>query len=350
MYLRQRIEGKRRQGSDSIQIRALVYYAAMQPIPLNLLTLYADLAQRLDPGMVPPASITRRTVGGARRLYATFPGTVRRQTYLGTEGDAVAEAKAAAHKRAATEARARRKTVTTLKRAGIAGPDPATGQVLVALAGAGLFEAGLVIIGTVAFGLYPCIVGFTLSGASLMTQDVDLSMMRFAAPRALDGEALETVLKRADPAFEAVMSRTDTLPKKFRSARSGLEVDIVTTPGRSAEPVLLRSLQCSAEPLAFMDYLIKDSLPVVALFGTGVRVRVPAPERFAVHKLMVAQLRADRSPKRLKDLAQARELIEGMRARDPELIDGEIAAARGRGPKWRKLIDASLARLAQGHG
>lgn len=318
----------------------------MKPIPLNLLTLYADLAQRVGVDTVPAASISRRTVGGQRRIYATHPGAVRRQVYLGTEGDETAEAKAAAHRRAADSTRAARKTVTTLKRAGLSGPDPTTGRVLAAIADSGLFEAGMVLIGTVAFQLYPNVIGFHLSSAALTTQDIDLSVLRFAAPRAVDGEPLEAVLRRADPSFAALMSRTDRLPKKFRSAATQLEVDVVTTPGRSLKPVLLKSLQCSAEPLAYMDYLIGEAIDVVALHGAGVRVRVPAPERFAVHKLILSQLRPDRSPKRLKDLQQARELIEAMRATDPDLIDSEIASARARGAKWRKLIDAALGKLA----
>ena len=64
----------------------------MRMIPLNLLTLYADLAQRVSAGDVPAASITRRMVGGQRRIYATFPGGVRKQVYLGTAGDPKAEA------------------------------------------------------------------------------------------------------------------------------------------------------------------------------------------------------------------------------------------------------------------
>lgn len=180
-----------------------------------------------------------------------------------------------------------------------------------------------------------------------MTQDVDLSVARFAVPRMIGGETLEVILRRADPSFEAIMSRTDKLPKKFRSAMTKLEIDVVTTPGRSTAPVLLPALGCSAEPLAFMDYLIEDAVDVVALYGPGVLVRVPAPERFAVHKLIVSELRPGRSSKKMKDIEQANELITALRARDPDSISDEIEEARGRGRMWRKRIDASLARLNQ---
>ena len=43
-------------------------------------------------------------------------------------------------------------------------------------------------------------------------------------------EPLEVILRRSDPTFEAIMSRTDKLPRKFRSAKTKFEVDVVTTP------------------------------------------------------------------------------------------------------------------------
>ena len=66
------------------------------------------------------------------------------------------------------------------------------------------------------------------------------------------------------------------------------------------------------------------------------------PERFAVHKLIVAQIRPPRSVKRVKDVEQARQLIAALRSRDPESIDNEIEEARARGRTWRKRIDAAL--------
>jgi hypothetical protein len=319
---------------------------SMRMIPLNLLTLYADLAQRVSAVDVPAASITRRMVGGQRRIYATFPGGVRKQVYLGTAGDPKAEARAIAHIRAADDARANRKTVTTLKRAGVPAPDLYTGRILAALAQGALFERGVVLVGTAAFQLYPCVVGAYLSSA-IMTQDVDLSIARLAVPGMIGSEPLEVILRRADSTFEGIMSRTDKLPKKFRSAKAKFEVDIVTTPGRSPEPVLLSALGCSAEPLAFMDYLIEDAMSVVALYGAGVLVRVPMPERFAVHKLIVSQMRPSRSVKRVKDVEQARQLIAALRSRDPESIENEIEEARARGPTWRKRIDTALKTIDQ---
>ena len=75
-------------------------------------------------------------------------------------------------------------------------------------------------------------------------------------------------------------------------------------------------------------------------------MRVPAPGRFALHKLIVAQRRSgpDRT-KRQKDLAQAGALLRVLLEDQPEELSELWAELLDRGPKWRKLANASLARL-----
>ena len=92
----------------------------MKQIPLNLMTLYADLVQRQDANALPAATISRRLEGGKRRLYASIrDGVTRRQVYIGTEGDPEVAEKVAAYRRAAAGTRDLRKTVTALKAAGV---------------------------------------------------------------------------------------------------------------------------------------------------------------------------------------------------------------------------------------
>ena len=311
----------------------------MKPIPLNLQTLYADLAQRISYDMPRPATISRRLEMGQRRLYATTLD--KQQVYLGTAGDPVAEAKAAAHKRAASDAKLTRKTVSILKRAGIAAPDLTTGKLLAVLSAAGLFERGVTLIGTIAYQLYPCVIGANLPAATMQTQDADLAVAKLVVPRLAGCGALEKILRRADPTFEAVMARDDRWPKRFRSA-NGFEIDILATFGRSTGPTAIQGLQCAATPLRFMEFLLEDTIDVVALYGAGALVRVPDPARYAVHKLIVAQQRSNHSRKAEKDLWQAHELIAILKATDLESLDDALSNARSRGPQWRKAVDASL--------
>lgn len=53
----------------------------------------------------------------------------------------------------------------------------------------------------------------------------------------------------------------------------------------------IRQLGVPAIPLRFIDYLIEESLPAVALGRRPVLVRVPQPARYAVHKLILSQER-----------------------------------------------------------
>ncbi|MCT7377950.1 nucleotidyltransferase domain-containing protein [Chelativorans sp. EGI FJ00035] len=53
----------------------------------------------------------------------------------------------------------------------------------------------------------------------------------------------------------------------------------------------LPALGVSAQALNYLNFLIADPLRAVALYRSGVLVQVPRPERFAIHKLIVADRR-----------------------------------------------------------
>jgi hypothetical protein len=84
----------------------------------------------------------------------------------------------------------------------------------------------------------------------------------------------------------------------------------------------------------------------VALYNAGVAIVVPQPARYAVHKLIVAQERRTNRIKRMKDLAQARELMTILQETDPHALDDALEDARSRGPQWRTHINSSLCLLA----
>src|ERR1700730_3936390 len=77
-----------------------------------------------------------------------------------------------------------------------------------------------------------------------------------------------------------------------------------------------------------LAYLLGASQEVPVLSSHGaVMVRVPAPERFAVHKLIVSQLRTKTSGKPDKDLRQAATLIAAVTERFPGAIEKALQAA-----------------------
>jgi hypothetical protein len=81
------------------------------------------------------------------------------------------------------------------------------------------------------------------------------------------------------------------------------------------------------------------------LYREGIRVRIPAPERYAVHKLIIASVRTGTHRAKVeKDLAQAEALIEVLAEARPYELASALDDARSRGRKWREAIDGSLVR------
>jgi hypothetical protein len=88
-------------------------------------------------------------------------------------------------------------------------------------------------------------------------------------------------------------------------------------------------LRAHALGLPYLAFLLDESQPGAVLGREGCcAVRVPLPERFAIHKLVVSRLRVGRDAKSAKDVAQAVVLCAAL----SELASGALAAARRRIP------------------
>jgi hypothetical protein len=132
------------------------------------------------------------------------------------------------------------------------------------------------------------------------------------------------------------------LPASFRSGEVAIGVlSKARRGGRS--PVEIKSLGVAGEALPFQEYLTEQTFDAIALHGAGVRVRIPDPARYAVHKLIVSQLRDDHSPKVAKDLEQASALFAALRHVGLEHeIEEALIDARQRGRSWRSTVNAGL--------
>lgn len=320
-----------------------------RPITHALQTLFADLAQQVE--TAPDAgTVYRRSNGGKTYLYAKLPvGAERIDAFLGRAGEPSVEQRAADLKRGMSQARERRRTVSMLRGAGLAGPDRMLGATLDAIARAGLFGRGAVLIGTGAYLPMEPHVGHRLPAATLMTGDLDLATVDLALA-ADPPEDMLAILRRADRSFAPVPQLDPRKPaSRFRNA-DGYLVDLVTqTRSRNdSNPVPLDALGAGAAPLQYIAWLIERPLATVALWGAGVALTIPRPERYAVHKLILAQKRQGGGRvKRAKDLAQAGALVHALRRHDPFALDDAIDEARAMGKAgWSDPIDRSLAELA----
>ncbi|QAY80234.1 GSU2403 family nucleotidyltransferase fold protein [Sphingosinicella sp. BN140058] len=314
-----------------------------------LRTIFADLTQQVE--TAPPAGSTyTQSRNGILYAHAKFTVGIKRvDKHLGRADDPEISKQVAALRTGMDLAKQRRETVRMLRKAGFAGPDTNQGPILAALAHAGLFSKGAVLISTAAYMLSENLIGQFLPEQHLGTEDVAVATpdLRIAADDPSDN--LVAILQRADPSFDGIPELDG---RRYRSGyrnSAGYLVELVT-PRQTEDdkvPLHLNQLEAGAAPLVFLKWLIMDPVSVVALWDSGIMVQIPHPVRFAVHKLIVAQIRTgtNRLQKRQKDLAQAQAVLLALQVNDPWAISDALDDARSQGPSWAQAIDRSLHEL-----
>ena len=186
-----------------------------------------------------------------------------------------------------TEARERRELVTALRRAGVPGPDAATGKALKALRWRRVPLAGG-IGGTVAYQTYSPMLGLKLPGASLRTGDIILRASRDSSPSTVPRCRLSICCATPTPVLGGTQSDRHT--SSFVSA-TGVRVEFLAPRRRSQDKVWLKTLHTHAQALPYLEYLLHDPARAAVLAGAGVLVQVPDPARYAWHKLVIAPQR-----------------------------------------------------------
>lgn len=112
---------------------------------------------------------------------------------------------------------------------------------------------------------------------------------------------------------------------------------------QEGDVLLLEPLSVYAQALSFLNFLIADPIPAIALYRSGVLVQIPRPERYAVHKLILSQRRNQGSEaKARKDLAQADMLIRILANDRPYELSEAFDQAMSNCPKWREALDRAL--------
>jgi len=235
--------------------------------------------------------------------------------------------------------------VAQLRRAGYPAVDRTTGKVLNAMARVGVFRLGGTLVGTHAFRLYAAELGTRFSGTTAVTQDIDIAAF----------ENLKLVIEdKVDPSiadtFKALhLEPAPGLDPRHRPTRWAMEgggtmVDFLVPRMREAKDIVyLQPLGVYAQGLPFLNFLIAEPIAAVALYRGGVLVQIPRPERYAIHKLIVAQRRSGPARgKALKDLAQAQALIAVLVEDRPGELGEAYETALRSGPKWRDAISRSL--------
>jgi len=235
--------------------------------------------------------------------------------------------------------------VAQLRAAGLPALDRETGKVLNAMARVGTFRLGGTLVGTHAFRHYSAELGVRFDAALAVTGDVDIAAfehLKLVIDDHVDPSLADTFKAlKLEPA--PGLDRKNR-PTRWTMAGGGAMVDFLTPRMLEESDILmLEPLGVYAQALSFLNFLIADPIPAVSLYRSGVLVQVPRPERYAVHKLIVAQRRAIGSEaKARKDLAQAEMLIEVLREDHPYALEDAYKTAMEAGPKWREALEKSL--------
>lgn len=318
------------------------------------MSAYTDLVRLLrDDAMSGIAGKpTLKTRGNKAYWYAARRiGKEMRFIYIGEDTDEtrrrierIEQLRATAKERQAERAR----LVRLLRAEGMTPTDRATGSILSAMAAAGTFRLGGTLVGTNAFRLYEGELGIRLPlGGMATTGDIDIAQF----------EKLSVVLQdQVDPGLAETFSTLKFTPVpgldqgrtwRWSQGGSGQLVEFLT-PAFGNESIRdLPALGVCAQGLNYLNFLIAEPIFAAAIYRSGILVQVPRPERFAIHKLIIADRRRDGggSLKASKDREQAAFLIAAMAEDRPDDLASAYDTALETGPRWRERIEASLARM-----
>ncbi|MBF0356893.1 MAG: hypothetical protein HQL43_16830 [Alphaproteobacteria bacterium] len=333
----------------------------LNKIGLSIQTMFADLIQRshdaaFDRDFPVNGSFYRKQVKG--KSYWYYNGYAqdgkRYVKYVGPDSDPEIASRIQNFHSVKTDFNDRRKVVRALVAAGLPQPLAPVGKLIDALARAGIFRLRACLVGTSAFQTYSGVLGVMLPSQHLQTVDIDIAQFLSVAIEVEDSvPEIPDILNEVDHSFRPVSHMMDGRKIIAFQNNSGLRVEFLT-PNRGsddyqAEPPILPALGgVAAQPLRFLDFLIRDPIRSVLLYGGGVLVNVPAPERYALHKLIVATRRRSESAAKIeKDLAQAGVIIEAMAEhRQYDLYDAWNEAFE-RGEAWRIALQRGMDMLAQ---
>lgn len=320
-------------------------------------TLYAELLEQLQ---IVEASRTiadlkgtfsTKTLRGEQYVYFAhyLPGGKVHHVYVGKKGsqtDALIQ-QYEEGKPESQEVRENLRRLSAQVKAGTAiATDKAMVRVIEALAEAAVFRAGAVLVGTHAFMAIGVMLGIRWFPNTMMTMDVDI-----AAGKAVS-IALPTIQTDIPATIESLQMGFFPVPAMnmkhpsttFAIRKSQLRLDLLTPKVSDSDaPVLIPRFNCAAQPLSYLGYLIEDPVPAVLLGTDPVLINVPQPVRYALHKLIVSQVRdISKAAKSDKDLQQAYQILGVLKEDRPHDIPPAWEDLVSRGPKWARFAKAGL--------
>lgn len=319
-------------------------------LPLGAQTAYAELRDQLDVAGIAdlrrlPGAFHRQVKRGKTYVYYGFrdiDGTGR-MAYVGPEDARVAELVArrrAGHDDVTGERlRAQARAAEAL---GCAATLTKHFRVINRLGQYGFYRAGGLLVGTHAFLAMGNMLGVRWTSGD-RTQDVDFAHAGRNISVALGADmklSVHDALTSLEMGLLPITEFSGKTGAQYRNPKDPeLRLDFVTSQVRGGGPVVVPELGLALECLRFMEFSLEQPVQGLVLSREGAcLVNIPAPARYAIHKLVIYGERpVSERVKSIKDLGQAAALIEYFLTTDqPRQIAAAWQDALGRGRGWER--------------
>lgn len=218
-------------------------------------------------------------------------------------------------------------------------------RIIKRLAEYGFFRAGGVLIGTHAFLALGNMLGVRWHDGAA-TLDVDFAHAGRNVSVALPADLkidVHSALESLEMGLLPISEFNGQAGAQYRNPRDReLRLDFVTSMTRKGQPVTMPNLKLTLEPLKFMEFSLEQTTQGCIFGNLGACiVNLPAPERFAVHKLLVYGERPIKErAKSNKDLLQAASLIHWFAENgQAELLRHAWKDVTGRGKGWKERAE-----------
>lgn len=213
------------------------------------------------------------------------------------------------------------------------------------LAEYGFFHAGGILIGTHAFLALGNLLGVRWRDGAA-TLDVDFAHAGKNISLALPADLQINVhgaLESLEMGLLPIAQFNGRAGAQYRNPRDQeLRLDFVTSMTRDGKPVEMPGLNLALEPLKFMEFSLEQPVQGCIFGNMGACiVNLPAPERFAVHKLIVYGERSlSERNKANKDLLQAASLAAYfLESGQSEVFNEAWRNAMARGKGWQSRAE-----------
>lgn len=290
-------------------------------------TAYRDLLQLLqdEPACDIIGNPHKVMRGGKAYWYDMYRfGTAVKNRYLGDDTPETL-ARIATHKTndavASTRAETRARLIRVLRAEGMTTTARETAAILINFEKSGVFQQGGILLGTQAFQLYEGILGLKYEGADNGAEVTANDAISIALPA--------NAKRFQDLEFIHPTDAKGSTIWRWKHAKNGGLTEFLTQSQQVEDAIRpLPALGLAAQSRPFLAYLIEKPINASLLYRAGVLVRVPAPARYAIHKLIVAARRKpDQSAKAQKDRAQAAFLIEALAKSRPDDLQAAYLTA-----------------------